>query len=132
MDVLENELDEMDPVKVHSGELFGEALLATCYSTSSNMFPRSSHDDSQITSAQSSKLNNPKLTKHRNTEIYDSSFHERLLSPRYYNEKFINIQRLDRTANRSGNLENLGNLEFHKIPANLKKSWIFLSQGKGP
>ncbi|XP_015599522.1 lisH domain-containing protein ARMC9 isoform X2 [Cephus cinctus] len=32
LDVLEDELEEDDPVKVHTGELFGEALLASCYS----------------------------------------------------------------------------------------------------
>ncbi|XP_011311063.1 lisH domain-containing protein ARMC9 isoform X2 [Fopius arisanus] len=31
-DVLEDELDEMDPVKVNVGDLFGETLLASCYS----------------------------------------------------------------------------------------------------
>ncbi|XP_044009038.1 lisH domain-containing protein ARMC9-like isoform X2 [Aphidius gifuensis] len=30
-DVLEDELDEIDPVKVNAGDLFGETLLAICY-----------------------------------------------------------------------------------------------------
>ncbi|KAG7206413.1 hypothetical protein KM043_003769 [Ampulex compressa] len=35
-DILENELEENDPVKNFTGELNGEALLATCYTISSN------------------------------------------------------------------------------------------------
>ncbi|XP_074095430.1 lisH domain-containing protein ARMC9 isoform X1 [Cotesia typhae] len=38
-DNLDDELDEMDPVKVNPGDLFGETLLAASYSLSLNTFP---------------------------------------------------------------------------------------------
>lgn len=37
MDVLENELDENDPLQNYVGELNGETLLAMCYSVSSKI-----------------------------------------------------------------------------------------------
>lgn len=36
LDVLEDELEEGDPVKIHPGELSGEALLASCYAIATN------------------------------------------------------------------------------------------------
>lgn len=38
-DNLDDELDEMDPVKVNPGDLFGETLLAASYSLPPNTFP---------------------------------------------------------------------------------------------
>ncbi|XP_034942420.1 uncharacterized protein thoc7 [Chelonus insularis] len=39
LDILEDELDEMDPVKVEPGELFGEPLLTSCYSVALKVLP---------------------------------------------------------------------------------------------
>ncbi|XP_015116016.1 lisH domain-containing protein ARMC9 [Diachasma alloeum] len=36
-DVLEDELDEMDPVKVNIGDLFGDTLLSSCYSLTTDL-----------------------------------------------------------------------------------------------
>ncbi|XP_063995258.1 lisH domain-containing protein ARMC9-like isoform X3 [Diachasmimorpha longicaudata] len=40
-DVLEDELDEMDPVKVNIGDLFGDTLLSSCYSLATDLPPDS-------------------------------------------------------------------------------------------
>ncbi|XP_043283210.1 lisH domain-containing protein ARMC9-like isoform X2 [Venturia canescens] len=88
LDVLENELDDLDPVKVHAGELFGEALLATCYSVSPNITNvLSTRDDHLITSL--SRLSNgelPESSHPQSDEVskasFESSTQEKIMSPR--------------------------------------------------
>ncbi|XP_046825578.1 lisH domain-containing protein ARMC9-like isoform X2 [Vespa crabro] len=41
-DVLENELEENDPVKNHKAELYGEVLLSTCYMITPDVFQKES------------------------------------------------------------------------------------------
>lgn len=84
--MLENELDELDPVKVHAGELFGEALLATCYSISPNVHPKLiSDEDNKISSPKRSKMSHPCPMKHQlnegSSEVLDSPSQQML--PRY-------------------------------------------------
>ncbi|XP_057323426.1 lisH domain-containing protein ARMC9-like isoform X2 [Microplitis mediator] len=56
-DNLDDELDEMDPVKVNPGDLFGETLLATCYSLPPDMFPGDKSHDVKITDESINDIN---------------------------------------------------------------------------
>lgn len=56
-DNLDDELDEMDPVKVNPGDLFGETLLATCYSLPPDMFPSDKSQDVKITDESINDIN---------------------------------------------------------------------------
>lgn len=62
MDVLENELDENDPLQNYIGELNGETLLAMCYRVSSKIPQETVNTDTTL--QQISTLNS--------TEFYDN------------------------------------------------------------
>lgn len=89
LDVLENELDDLDPVKVHAGELFGEALLATCYSSSPNAAnPPSTYANRRSeTLSKLSKVDDPESNDRQADNVSkgssESSSQEKIMSPRY-------------------------------------------------
>lgn len=67
-DVLEDELDEMDPVKVNTGDLFGETLLSSCYTVAGDV----SHDDLDIVNSPSPTV----VHQHRDTSLHESENRE--------------------------------------------------------
>lgn len=87
-DVVEDELDEMDPVKIQAGDLFGEALLTTCYSLSPFVMPIDKNEFTMCSSSDISHKVGDELNVARNEEDkllknYYSVYHSQKLSPRY-------------------------------------------------
>ncbi|KAK0173441.1 hypothetical protein PV328_006635 [Microctonus aethiopoides] len=86
-DVVEDELDEMDPVKIQAGDLFGEALLTTCYSLSPFVMPIDKNEFTMCSSLDTSHKVGDELNVGRNEEDkllknYYSVYHSQKLSPR--------------------------------------------------
>ncbi|KAK0168382.1 hypothetical protein PV327_002189 [Microctonus hyperodae] len=86
-DVVEDELDEMDPVKIQAGDLFGEALLTTCYSISPFVMPIDKNEFTMDSSSDVSHKVGDEFNVARNEEDkllknYCSIYHNQKLSPR--------------------------------------------------
>ncbi|XP_076376565.1 lisH domain-containing protein ARMC9 isoform X1 [Megalopta genalis] len=91
-DVVENELEENDPVKNNYGELSGETLLASCYTTSLKAF----HD----------KEINSEISSH--TFMHDAE--EQVKSLHYEHASVSNEQNFERFVDKTYHVKNRNNI----------------------
>ncbi|XP_046602001.1 lisH domain-containing protein ARMC9-like [Neodiprion lecontei] len=138
LDVLEDELEEGDPVKVHSGELSGEALLASCYSIaplitqteSVNVFESRPKTPKMHSRRNSLKIPNPQkntLSKHRND--VETPTRDIGLSPRL-TMQHLSLRRKESVCQRPIATSPIKSLLHLDIPPLLSRLSAHVTQGK--
>ncbi|XP_047358892.1 lisH domain-containing protein ARMC9-like isoform X2 [Vespa velutina] len=119
-DVLENELEENDPVKNHKAELYGEVLLSTCYMITPDVFQK----ESVAISKALTKTSDTKLLPLQNNKKHNQSCSNTSLSLLEHVPRFTWKEKRERSEDKvvNQNSNSMLKLSKSKIVSNKKRT----------